>query len=348
MKIYEVPQYRSDLETELKNTELEFLRGKSILVTGSTGLICSAIVDMLLFSNKYFNTGIRIFAAGRGEEKLRQRFDFSGGDIRFVRYDALKPFVSDEHFDYIIHGASNASPELYVTQPVETMLSNIVGISNLLESAINNGTSRLLYISSSEVYGRKDYAGPFKEDEYGYVDILNVRSSYPSGKRASETLCRAYGSEYNIETVIVRPGHIYGPTASTNDKRISSDFAYKAARGENLVMKSAGTQLRSYCYCLDCASAILTVLGKGENGQAYNISNSASVITIRQMSQILADSANVDLIVESASAEEQAAFNPMNNSSLEAGRLEALGWAGSFDAQAGFSHTVTILREMIR
>lgn len=347
MKIYEVPQYISDLEISVKNTDLEFLRDKSILITGSTGLICSVIVDMLLFCNKYINTGIHIFAAGRNEDKIRQRFDFSSGDINFVKYDALKPLESNEHFDYIIHGASNASPELYVTQPVETMLSNIIGINNLFESAIKSGTDRLLYISSSEVYGRKDYAGPFKENEYGYVDILNVRSSYPSGKRASETLCLAYANEYDIETVIVRPGHIYGPTAAANDKRISSDFAYKAARGENLVMKSSGTQLRSYCYCLDCASAILTVLGKGENGQAYNISNSDSVITIRQMSQYLADSADVQLVVATASEHEKSAFNPMENSSLEAERLEALGWAGSFDAETGLAHTVSILRKIL-
>lgn len=347
MKIYEVPQYASDLEKELKNTDLDFLRGKSILITGSTGLICSALVDMLLFGNKHFNTEIHIFAAGRNEEKIRQRFDFSGGDISFFEYDALKPLESSEHFDYIVHGASNASPELYVSQPVETMLSNIGGIDNLFRVAIKNGTKRLLYISSSEVYGRKDHSGPFGENEYGYVDILNVRSSYPSGKRASETLCRAYGSEYGIETVIVRPGHIYGPTATPNDKRISSNFAYRAANGENLVMKSRGTQLRSYCYCLDCASAILTVLGKGENGQAYNISNSESIITIYRMAQLLANSAGVHLEVTSANEQDKTIFNPMENSSLEAHKLEALGWTGIFNAETGITHTVSILRELL-
>ena len=112
-------------------------------------------------------------------------------------------------------------------------------------------------------------------------------------------------------------------------------------------MKSAGTQLRSYCYCVDCASAILQILLYGRNGEAYNISNSSSVITIRRMAEILADAGNVQLLFEIPSAAEKAAFNPMDNSSLTSEKLESLGWKGLFTAEEGLSHTVNILKSFL-
>lgn len=116
---------------------------------------------------------------------------------------------------------------------------------------------RLLYVSSSEVYGNKTGNQPYKEKDYGYVDILNQRACYPSAKRAAETLCTAYGQEYGLDTVIVRPGHIYGPTITETDSRASAQFTQNAIEGEDIVMKSAGMQMRSYCYVLDCAYPIL-------------------------------------------------------------------------------------------
>ena len=148
-----------------------------------------------------------------------------------------------------------------------------------------------------------------------------------------------------MESVIVRPGHIYGPTASPHDNRVASAWAYSVARGEDIVMKSDGSQIRSYCYCLDCASAILKVLLSGENCHAYNISNPDSIISIKEMAEILAASAGVQLRMELPTEEERKGFNPMSNSSLESTSLLNLGWAGCFDATTGFDHTVRIIRE---
>lgn len=266
----------------------------------------------------------------------------------YVRYDASK---NDNRIavkaDYIIHGASNASPKAIVAEPVETMLSNFNGLNYLLNYAKENGTKRLLYISSSEVYGQKSDGKPFNEDDYGYIDLLNPRNSYSVGKRAAETLCASYYAEYGVESVIVRPGHIYGPTASPNDDRISSAFAYAAARGEKLVMKSAGTQLRSYCHCLDCASAIIKVLMKGEPVTAYNISNPDSVVTVREMAEAIAKAGNVELVTETASDKEKQSFNPMDNSALDAVRLMELGWRGTIDINSGMNKTVSILGDSL-
>ena len=148
-----------------------------------------------------------------------------------------------------------------------------------------------------------------------------------------------------MESVIVRPGHIYGPTASPYDNRVASAWSYAVAKGEDIVMKSDGSQIRSYCYCLDCASAMLKVLLCGENCHAYNISNPDSIISIKQMAEILAKSAGVELRMELPTEEERKGFNPMSNSSLESTSLTGLGWRGCFNAEEGFGHTVKILKE---
>ena len=348
MTIYDSKRWISDLDEVIASLPLlKNLEGKAVMITGAAGLVCSAVTDLLIRYNETHGEQIRILAAGRWPEEMTDRFGaFTEKDyFVYVPYDASK---SDNSLtfpcDYIIHGASNAFPAMIVKEPVETMLSNFMGIKQLLDYAREHGTKRLLYISSSEVYGRKEDDQPFREGEYGYIDLLNPRNSYSVGKRAAETLCASYAAEYGVESVIVRPGHIYGPTASPMDNRVSSAWAYAAARGENIVMKSDGSQLRSYCYCLDCATAMLTVLLKGENCHAYNISNPDSIVSIREMGERLARAAEVKLIREEATEADKKGFNPMSNSSLDSTGLQKLGWKGLFDAERGFRHTVEILK----
>ena len=201
--------------------------------------------------------------------------------------------------------------------------------------------------SSSKIYGEKSNH-PYNEDDYGLVDLLNPRSSYAQGKRAAETLCASYSSEYGIKTVIVRPGHIYGPAATPEDNRVSSAWAFAAARGENIVMKSDGSQIRSYCYCLDCATAILTALLKGASANAYNTSNPNAVISIREMSEIISRAGGACLVTDLPTEQEKLGFNPMSNSSLNSERLMTLGWRGLFDAPTGFGYTVEILWNLMK
>ena len=328
--------------------ELDEIAGKSLMITGAAGLVCSAIVDIIFRYNDTHDKKIQVLAAGRWPEEMSGRFGdlVNRDDFTFVVYDASKTDnVINVHSDYIIHGASNASPNMIVKEPVETMMSNFLGMKYLLDYAKEQGTKRILYISSSEVYGEKEGSEPYKEGQYGYIDLLKSRNSYSVGKRAAETLCASYADEYGMESVIVRPGHIYGPTASPYDNRVASAWSYAVAKGEDIVMKSDGSQIRSYCYCLDCASAMLKVLLCGENCHAYNISNPDSIISIKQMAEILAKSAGVELRMELPTEEERKGFNPMSNSSLESTSLTGLGWRGCFNAEEGFGHTVKILKE---
>lgn len=352
MSIYDSKLWISDLDEEIAALpELDELVGRSVMITGCTGLICSAVVDLLIRWNETHEGKIRILAAGREEKKVETRFDpFVKKDwFTFVSFDAasMKNIMAIP-CDYIIHGASNASPNKIMKEPVETMLSNFLGMKYLLDYAKENGIRRILYISSSEVYGRKAHDRPSKEDEHGWIELLNPRNSYSIGKCAAETMCASYYDEYGVESVIIRPGHIYGPTAVTSDNRVSSTWAYVVARGEDIVMKSNGAQIRSYCYCLDSASAILKVLLKGKAIHAYNISNPDSIISIREMAEILTKTAGVNLRMELPTEEEIKGFNPMSNSSLDSEELMSLGWRGIFDAERGFSHTVEILKEINR
>lgn len=347
MNIWNSPTYRGDLEEALSALDLSELRGKSILITGSTGLICSAVVDLLLLFNETTKAGVTIYATSRSKAKVFARFpNKASAGLIPVAYDATEKEDFPFSVDYIIHGASNASPDKYISEPVDTLMANILGVQTLLRYGMECGLTKFLYLSSSEVYGKLSQANPMVEDVYGSVNILSPRSSYPLGKQAAEALCIAFASQYGMNVSIARPGHIYGPTAQTSDNRVSSAFARQAALGENLVMKSAGTQLRSYCHCLDCASAMLTILLRGDSGQAYNISNRNSIITIRQMAEAICRYAGVQLIMEVPTASEQAAFNPMDNSSLDSSRLEMLGWTGSFDVEKGFTHTISVLKEI--
>ncbi len=350
MQLYDNSLWIKDIDLISKSLpELDQLAGSSVLITGVSGLICSAIADVFFRYNDTHEKKIRILAAGRNEKRMRDRFDdmFDRDDFCFVFFDAASgKFQTDLHADYIIHGAGNAYPAKIVKEPVETMLGNFIGTKNLLEYAKGQGTKRFLYISSSEVYGQKAGNDPYKEDEYGYIDLLNPRNSYSVGKRAAETLCVSYAVEYGVESVIVRPGHIYGPTASPEDNRVSSAWAYAAARGEDIVMKSDGAQIRSYCYCLDCASAILKVLLRGTPSTAYNISNPDSVITIRKMAEILANSANVNIKTEQPDETDRRMSNPMLNSSLCSDDLLSIGWNCCFDAETGLDHTVKILASL--
>ena len=349
--IYDSKRWFADVDRVLSGLpELDGLAGKSVMITGAAGLICSAVTDILIRYNETHETPVRILAAGRWLKEMTDRFGpYCDRDyFLFVTYDAARSDNAlTEPADFIIHGASNAFPGLIAKEPVETMLSNFTGIYYLLDFARKMNTKRVLYISSSEVYGKKESAEPFREGEYGFIDLLNPRNSYSVGKRAAETLCASFAAEYGVESVIVRPGHIYGPTASPFDNRVSSAFAYAAARGEDIVMKSDGAQIRSYCHCLDCASAILKVLLCGENGTAYNISNPDSVITIRQMAEYLAAAGTVRILFEAPAEAEKKAFNPMMNSSLDSAGLSRLGWRGIFDAPAGLSQTVAVLRDTL-
>ncbi len=228
-------------------------------------------------------------------------------------------------FHYIIHAASNASPNFFANNPVEVIKSNISGVSNLMEFGLKHNMRRFLYVSSGEVYGEGD-GRIFTEDYSGYVNCATPRACYPSSKRAAETLCVAYAAEYGADVVVARPCHVYGPNFTESDNRVYAQFIRNVMKDENIVMKSTGEQFRSWCYVVDCVLALLYILLKGENGQAYNIADEKSSVTIRDLAEMIAELGGKEVVMDVPSVDEKKGFNVVTKSVFSTEKLENLGW----------------------
>lgn len=347
--MYNSNSYEKDLSFYIKDVNLEILKNKNILITGANGLICSYLIDLLIYANEKYETNINIYALTRSEEKLKNRFKEYYNKIYFhpVIQDVCSK-IDMKNINYIIHGASPATPKQFIENPVETMNANYLGMQNVLNSAIENKCEKIIYISSSEVYGKSFSSNEFLEEtDYGYVDLLDVRSSYPSSKRASETLCIAYQKEHNCNVSIVRPAHIYGPTMTSQDTRAVADFIRNVLNGQDILMKSDGSMVRSYCYVGDCVIGILKVLEKGNNGEAYNISNYNDVISIKELATKIAEYGNKKLIIE---LPKDYLGKKINSSTKEikisSKKLEDLNWNCKTKIEDGIKKTIEIIKEI--
>lgn len=309
---------------EMKQLPLGELSGCNILVTGGTGLIGSCLIDNLMLNSK---KDYQVFAIGRNQNRANSRFNRFKDDptFHFLLGDVTEPLRCDTPFHYIIHAASNGSPNFFVNNPVEVMKSNIYGVSNLIEYGIRHDMKRFLYVSTGEVYGINE-SMVLDEKSYGYVDILSTRSCYPSSKRAAETLAMCYASEYGADVVVARPCHTYGPHFTESDNRVYAQFIRNVINSQDIVMKSAGTQYRSWCYVEDCVNAMLYILLKGESGEAYNIADKNSVVTIRELAEMIARIAGRKVVMQLPSDYEKTEFTPINRAVFDTTKIESLGW----------------------
>ena len=316
----------------------EKLSGVNILVTGATGLIGGCLVETLMLNP---NRDYQVYASGRNEERARSRFkDFADNlAFHFLRHDVMQPLQSDIRFDVIIHAASNASPNFFAQKPVEVIKSNIDGVAHLMDYGISHGMKRFLYVSSGEVYGEGD-GRVFTEDYSGYVDCAKPRSCYPSSKRAAETLCVSYAAEYGADVVIARPCHTYGPHFTEQDNRVYAQFIRNVLRGEDIVMKSTGEQFRSWCYVVDCVSALLHILLKGTNSEAYNIADADSNISIRELAETIASIGGRRVVVDVPDVDERRGFNPVTKSVFSTEKLKSLGWTPLNHISCGLHNTI--------
>ena len=344
--------YIEDLENVFEtDIPAKDMQGSSVLITGASGLIGSFLVDALLHYSDVACYDIKVFAIGRDSASLEKRFKSHMGKPNFyiMQHDVKLPLTYHHDFDYVIHAASNAHPRAFSTDPVGTIMGNVLGVHNILEYARRGSMKRLLFVSSGEVYGQAvEGVASIGESYSGYIDSTNPRACYPNGKRAAETLCVSYTNQYGIDTVIARPCHIYGPTATEFDSRVSAQFINSVLSGKDIVLKSLGTQLRSYCYVADCASGILSVLLKGETSNAYNISNETSTVTIREMAEMVAQMFGRAIRFELADDNEKASYNPATVSVLSVRKLEALGWQAQYDMVTGLRRTVEVMKEVKR
>lgn len=348
MNLYNSSMYIHDLEDAVYRVKgLEKLKGKSVFLAGASGLIGSYLVDMLMTANRILNLQVRVYASGRSKKRLKERF---GGmeteELIYVEQDVEKPMCQDFIVDYVIHAASNAYPAAFLQDPVGTVMGNIAGTKNLLDYGKNHGAKRFLFISSGEVYGQGAADVDVYTEEYsGYLNYLSVRSCYPAGKRAAETLCCAYTSQYGLDTVIVRPSHVYGPNTIKQDNRATVQFMENVMEGKDIVLNSAGNQMRSYTYVADCGAAILSVLLQGSTGEAYNIANKNSRVTIAGFARETARQTGHQVVFQNPDEIQFAQRTPVVRQVLDSTKLEKLGFVPAFDIETGISHTLQVLQE---
>lgn len=349
MNFYRSQNYKKDIEIAVKATVgIEKLFNSSVLIAGGSGLIGSFMADMFLYANKNLNANITVYAMDLSLERLKSRYEGIETDkLHLVEHNVNELPDFDFSVDFIIHAASPAFPAAFNSDPVGTIMSNILGTKYLLDYGKDHGVKRMLYISSGEVYGQGDLSlESFEETYAGYVDPTSVRSCYPNGKRAAETLCVSYTKQFGLETVIVRPSHTYGPTVTKADNRANAQFVNKGLAGEDIVLYSAGNQMRSYTYLADSASAIISVLTSGESGNAYNIANSASRTTIAGFAKEVAVQTGTKVIFADPDEVAKAEMTPIAKQVLSSKKLEGLGWKGQFTVEDGLRHTLDIMKEL--
>lgn len=351
MNLIEHPLYLEEIKkVASQSLPWEKLKDKSLLISGSTGLIGSFLTDVVMFLNQEKSLCCKIYALGRNEEKAKVRFShFYGSPLfTFIPYDINLPLVWDDigDVDFVLHLASNTHPVAYATDPIGTITTNIIGTQNMLEFAYTHHAVRCAFASSNEIYGEnRGDAEMFDEHYCGYIDCNTMRAGYPESKRCGEALCQAYIKQKDMDIVIPRLTRSYGPTMLMSDTKAISQFIRKAIAGEDIVLKSEGTQYYSYTYMADAVSGLLYVLLLGEKGEAYNIADEASDIMLKDLARIIANTVGHKVIFEIPDAVESAGYSKATKARLDSGKLQGLGWKAQYDITTGINRTISILKD---
>lgn len=333
---------QEDVQQFAEHFELrEQLRGKTVLITGATGLIGSVMIKCLLALNQRYDLGIKILAVVRDLEKAQKVFAEEYDAIKFLQLQ-LKDVTEtnvDTNVDYIFHLASPTSSKFFVDYPVETLTTVIDGTISMLEYAKAIHVKAMVVASSLEVYGSNHTDDPVEEVFQGYLNPVGIRSSYNMGKRAAECLCHAYAKEYGVPVKLARLTQTTGAGIASNDNRVIAQFARLAAEGKDIILHTTGEAARPYIYTTDAISALLYILLKGEMGEAYNVANEESYISAREMAEYLKQNFNPSTNVR-LELNENMGYAPVTKLRLSTKKLRNLGWRPWYDLRDIFDRLI--------
>ncbi len=349
MSLYNNPKYIEDIHYVTGiDYPWEKLQGKSVMLSGATGLIGSFLVDVLMEKNISDALDCTVYALGRNELKARDRFSKFADDAHFIfiPYDVKCPMMRDDigTVDYVLHLASNTHSLLYATDPIGTITTNLLGLKNLLDFAVIHKATRFGFASSNEVYGENRGDAEFFDENYcGYINCNTLRAGYPESKRCGEALCQAYKVQKGLDVVVARLTRSYGPTMIMSDTKAVSQFIRKGVDGEDIVLKSEGKQFYSYTYMADAVSGLLWILLAGECGEAYNVAEEHSDITLKDLAAIIAGINGKKVVFEQPNAVEASGYSKATKARLDGRKLMKLGWKPKYDIKTGIKRTIEIL-----
>lgn len=325
----ETPVFQEDLESIAQADYIpwEQLRGKTCLITGATGLIGYTLTSALLYAGWKKQLDLTVVALVRDVEKAKQKFSAQlsqGLPLRFVQGDVENLPPMDGPVDYVIHGASPTASKYFVEHPVETIHTAVIGTMNMMRLAKDKQCQGFVYLSSMEVYGSPQTDEKITESHSTNLDTMVARNSYPESKRLCESLCASYWAEYGLRAMSVRLTQTFGPGVDYNDNRVFAQFARSVIEGKDIVLLTKGETRRSYLYTADAVTAILTVLLKGQGGQAYNAANEDTYCSIYEMAELFADG-EVQVKIQ-CNEEDVKQFAPVLRMNLDISKLEELLW----------------------
>lgn len=326
-------------------TELE---GKTIAVTGSTGLLGACMVHCLLALKAQRGINLHIVAVARNMEKAVHLFGEEHEELSYYQYDfsSTEPFQPKRKVDYLFHFAAPTASKDFIEKPVETMNTVYMGMQNILNYAEQAKLESLVLASTLEVYGTiTDDSTPLTEDKQGYLDPMATRSSYPLAKRAAEGLCHNYAVEKQVKVKVARLAQTFGAGVSKQDNRVFAQFARSVIHNEDIILHTTGELSRCYCYTTDAISAMLYILLKGEDGTAYNVANEATYISIRQMAELVAETFNPNHVRVVIEKQEGLGYSPTTKLRLDTQRIQSLGWTPYYNMKDMFGRLIASMKE---
>lgn len=326
------------------NVDWKKFRNKTVLITGACGMLLSYLTYALLrLKEKDPKSNLNIIALARDEKKAKKMFGhfIKNKRLKLFKHDLSAPIKISGKIDYIIHGASYASPHYFSSNPAAIILPNVIGTYHLLELAKTKKIKGFLLFSSGAVYGT---AGELVgEKDYGYLDPLDIISCYGESKRMAENMCASWHRQFGIPVKIVRPAHIYGPTMDIEkDSRVFASFVNSIVKGEDIIMKSDGSAHRSFCYIADATVAFIKVLLDGAEGEAYNVGNDAAYISIRKLAETLISTFPEKRLKLIAMNKKMGGRfkNKETKMLMSSKKAENLGWRCAFNIREGLKRTV--------
>ena len=315
------------------------LKGKTIFITGATGLIGTNIVNSLLHIGN-----INLIVLVRDKEKAKSKFIESTNILYIEGTIELLPRI-EQNIDYIIHLASPTQSKEFIEKPVEIYKTILQGTFNTLELARLKKVKKYIYVSSVEAYGTNNDEMQINESNVSIIYSKEIRNSYPIAKLCSENLCFSYVSEYNVNALAVRLAQTFGPGVELSDDRVFAQFAKSVINNKNIVLKTKGQTKRSYIYTADVVVGLLGLLSKGKSGEIYNLCNENTYCSIYEMAKIVASSIANDRIEVQISESNESSYLPTTIYNMSGKKIKEIGFEPCYGLETMFSNMIERMKE---